>query len=133
MTASKRRKFWFVISRERIRISVFFFTQAELDTAAQGLNLDTDFSSEHPGDSGTLVLAAVGHTEAPRLQPFAPLDQAQSKSPPAYPGHLVERDDEDTDAVELIQQRLKELGLHPTELERPEAPCGGWRLRDEHL
>jgi len=89
----------------------FFFTQAELDTAAQGLNLDTDFSSEHPGDSGTLVLAAVGHTEAPRLQPFAPLDQAQSKSPPAYPGHLVERDDEDTDAVELIQQRLKELGF----------------------
>ena len=93
----------------------FFFTQAELDTAALALDLDTDFSNEHPGDHGTLVLAAVGHTEgsteAARVQPFAPLTKAQAKAAPSYPGQLVERDDEDTDAVKLIQQRLQELGF----------------------
>lgn len=89
----------------------FFFTQAELDTAAQALDLDTDFSKDHPGDPGTLVLAAVGHsegvTEAVRVQPFAPL----KKAAPPYPGHLVVRDDADKAAVRLLQQRLQDLGF----------------------
>jgi N-acetyl-anhydromuramyl-L-alanine amidase AmpD len=37
----------------------FFFHQYDLDTAARALNLDADFSSYHPGEPGTMVLAAV--------------------------------------------------------------------------
>ncbi len=93
----------------------FFFTQSELDAAAVALDLDTDFSDLHPGDPGVLVLDAVGNTqgdnEAVRNEPFVPLSKPLAKAPPAYPGHLIELDDEDTDAVKSIQQRLRDLGF----------------------
>lgn len=90
----------------------FFFHQAEIDAAAGELNLDTDFSPFHPGDPGQLVLDAVGHTSgdnaATRVQPFVPLDG--SGAPPAYPGHLIKLDSDDTASVMLIQQRLRDMG-----------------------
>lgn len=93
----------------------FFFTQAELDSAALALDLDTDFSSSHAGDPGLLVLDAVGHTEASieaaRVEPFAPLSGVQGKNPPRYPGHLIERDSSDTASVKVLQKRLKDLGM----------------------
>ncbi len=93
----------------------FFFTQAELDSAATSQDLDTDFSDFHAGDPGLLVLDAVGHTEssieAPRVDPFAPLSVSQGKNPPVYPGRLIKRDDADTDSVKIIQKRLREIGM----------------------
>jgi peptidoglycan hydrolase-like protein with peptidoglycan-binding domain len=89
----------------------FFFHQSELDAAAAALNLDTDFSDRHEGDAGTLVVDKVGVTGAgagTRVFPFAPLERR--KSPPPYPGHLIKLDSDDTEAVNLIQQRLRDLG-----------------------
>jgi len=89
----------------------FFFHQAELDAAAGKLNLDTDFTSFHPGDPGNLVLDKVSTTggrKLARVLPFAPLDR--HKKAPAYPGHFIKLDSEDTVSVKLIQQRLRNLG-----------------------
>ena len=91
----------------------FFFTQADLDAAAIPLNLNTDFSDRHEGDPGKLVLDAVGQsetdTQAPRVLPFAPLGDKEEAPP--YPGHFIERDSDDVDAVRTIQQRLNDLGF----------------------
>jgi peptidoglycan hydrolase-like protein with peptidoglycan-binding domain len=91
---------------------LFFFTQAELEAAAQKLDLDTDFSSFHPGEPGHLVFDAVSHSsalpQAPRVLPFAPL--GKDETPPPYPGHLIKIDTDDKDSAELIQQRLRDLG-----------------------
>ena len=93
----------------------FFLNQAELDTAARELDLDTDFSDRHPGDPGTLVLAAVGITgseiSVERVQPFAPLNKTQAEDPPIYPGHLLERDSDDVENVRVVQKRLRDLGF----------------------
>lgn len=90
----------------------FFFTQAELDTAARALDLDTDFTAYHPGLAGILVLAAAGHSDADaeafRVLPFAPL--APKVQVPAFPGRLIRRDSKDSAVVRLIQQRLRDLG-----------------------
>jgi peptidoglycan hydrolase-like protein with peptidoglycan-binding domain len=89
----------------------FFLHQAELDAAAANLNLDTDFSELHPGDPGTLVFDKVSTTDgakAARVLPFAPLDH--DEEPPVYPGHLIKVNIEDRASVELIQQRLRDLG-----------------------
>jgi hypothetical protein len=91
----------------------FFFTQADLDAAAIPLNLDTDFSDRHAGDPGKLVLDAVGHTggelRVERDAPFVPLPDDQEAPP--YPGHLIKLDSEDTESVNLIQKRLRDLGF----------------------
>ncbi len=89
----------------------FFFYQKELDAAADKLNLDTDFSEFHAGDPGNLVFDKVSTTEGAkpaRVLPFVPLGRGEQ--PPDYPGHLIKIDSEDTDSVELIQQRLRDLG-----------------------
>jgi hypothetical protein len=43
---------------------VFFFHQTEVETRAQSLGLDTDFSDYHAGDRGKLVLDAVSAAPA---------------------------------------------------------------------
>jgi Putative peptidoglycan binding domain/CHAP domain len=89
----------------------FFFHQAELDTAADKLKLDADFSEFHEGDPGNLVFDKVSTTDGDtpaRVLPFAPLDHDEEA--PAYPGDLIKIDSEDTASVELIQQRLRDLG-----------------------
>ncbi|MDD5199089.1 MAG: peptidoglycan-binding protein [Terrimicrobiaceae bacterium] len=99
----------------------FFFSQAELEAAARPLDLDADFTSFHPGDPGTLVLAAIA-ASAPvtagavsgaaslveRVLPFVPLRRNETAL--AYPNHLIRLDSADTAAVRLIQQRLRNLG-----------------------
>ena len=92
----------------------FFLTQAELDAAARALDLDTDFSRFHAGDPGKLVMVATAVTgdEPPveRVQPFAPLSEAQAQDVPVYPGHLLTRDSDDFDSVRVLQRRLRDLG-----------------------
>ena len=91
----------------------FFFNQADLEAKALTLELDTDFSSFHPDDPGKLVFDAVAHTGAKlrveRDVPFVPLPESQEA--PAYPGHLIDRDSDDKEAVRLIQKRLSDLGF----------------------
>jgi hypothetical protein len=105
---------------------LFFFTQAELEAAAQKLDLDTDFSSHHPGEPGHLVFDEVGHSAAlpqtPRVLPFAPL--GKNETAPPYPGHLIKLDTEDTDSAELIQQRLRDLGFTQTARDGSREPLG---------
>ena len=89
----------------------FFFHQTELDAAAAALNLDINFSDFHEGDPGTLVVDNVGVSDkgtGTRVFPFAPLDR--HKAAPPYPGHFIKLDSDDTAAVKLIQQRLRDLG-----------------------
>ena len=89
----------------------FFFHQAELDAAADTLTLDTDFSSFHPGDPGNLVFDRISTTDGGKpvqVLPFAPLEHDEEA--PMYPGHLIKLDDEDAKSIELIQQRLRDLG-----------------------
>ncbi|MGA7215722.1 MAG: peptidoglycan-binding protein [Terrimicrobiaceae bacterium] len=90
---------------------LFFFNQSDLENAARGLDLDTDFSAEHSnGDPGILVLDAVGVTtpsvEAPRVEPFAPL----KGEPMVYPGRILKVNSGDLIPVGLVQKRLRDLG-----------------------
>lgn len=101
----------------------FFFTQAELETAARALGLDTDFSAYHRGDPGRLVLTAIATTATGLVEnvvghilPFVPLAQ----KPAPYPGHLIRLDSRDHDSVKRVQRRLRELGYkEPDKRGRP--------------
>jgi hypothetical protein len=83
---------------------------------AKGLDLDINFSEFHPRDPGRLVLDAVAHDAAElrveRTAPFVPM--SANIDPPPYPGHLIERDSDDTETVKLIQQRLCDLSYTET-------------------
>lgn len=58
-----------------------------------------------PADGAVSGPALTVERETP-IVPLAPKQEA-----PEYPGHLIKRDSNDTDSVELIQQRLADLGF----------------------
>jgi hypothetical protein len=92
---------------------LFFLHQSELEANARSLDLDRDFSDYHRGDPGKLVLTAVASTgpdlRLVRHAPFVPLRKKQR--PPDYPGHLIQLDSADSDSIQIIQQRLRDLGF----------------------